>query len=210
MKTAVLLFASALQLQLVFSNLTQNKTKLKDVMCDATHGCLDGEHCCYNTDDTPVGCCDDGFVCDVAAGTCDLKHENATVMKRKPMKMNSGKGALDHDLVGKIKDVMCDATSSCLDGEHCCFNTDGIPAGCCDDGFVCDVPAGTCDLKQENGTVMTSNGKSMRMKSTNATKKATVKSADPSPYCKKDHEFGVNPCSTSGTDYWFTHTALRH
>jgi hypothetical protein len=134
MKTAVLLFASALQLQLVVSNLTHNKTKLNDVMCDATH--------------------------------------------------------------------------ACLDGEHCCFNTDGTPAGCCDNGFVCDVAAGTCDLKGENGTVMKSNGESMRMKSTNGTKKATVKSADPSPYCKKDHKFGVNPCSGTWTDYWLTHTAL--
>jgi competence protein ComGC len=65
MKTVVLLLVSALQqLQLVVSNLTLNKTKLKDVMCDATYACLDGEHCCYNTDDTPVGCCDDGFVCE--------------------------------------------------------------------------------------------------------------------------------------------------
>jgi hypothetical protein len=61
------------EIQLVVSNLTQNKTKLKDVMCDATHGCLDGEHCCYNLDGTPAGCCDDGFVCDVPAGTRDLK-----------------------------------------------------------------------------------------------------------------------------------------
>jgi hypothetical protein len=83
MKTAVLLLVSALQMQLAVSNLTQNKTKLKDVMCDATHGCLDGEHCCFNTDGTPAGCCDDayGFVCYVAAGTCDLKGENGTVIK---------------------------------------------------------------------------------------------------------------------------------
>jgi hypothetical protein len=80
MKTVVLLLISALQLQLAVSNLTQNKTKLKDVMCDATHACLDGEHCCFNTDGTPAGCCDDGFVCDVPAGTCDLKQENGTVM----------------------------------------------------------------------------------------------------------------------------------
>jgi hypothetical protein len=206
MKTAVLLLVSALQLQLVVSNLTYNKTKLKDVMCDATSSCLDGEHCCYNTDGTPAGCCDDGFVCDVPAGTCDLKPKKGAVMKSKPMKMNSGKETLDHDLVGKIKDVMCDATSACLDGEHCCYNTDGTPAGCCDDGFVCDVAAGTCDLKGENGTVMKGNGESMRMKSTNA----TVKSTDPSPYCKKDHKFGVNPCSGTWTDYWFTHTHTAH
>jgi hypothetical protein len=98
----------------------------------------------------------------VPAGTCDLKHENATVMKSKPVKMISGKGALDHDLAGKIKDVMSDATSFCLDSEHCYYNIDDTPAGCCNDGFVCDVAASTCDLKHENGTVMKSNKKSMR------------------------------------------------
>jgi hypothetical protein len=94
MKTAGLLLVSALQLQLVVSNLTQNKTKLKDVMCDATSACLDGEHCCYNTYGTPAGCCDDGFVCDVAAGTCDLKGYNGTVMKSngKSMRMKSTNG----------------------------------------------------------------------------------------------------------------------
>jgi hypothetical protein len=57
MRTAVLLFVkSALQLQLVVSNLTTmcNNTKFKDAMCDATHACLDGEHCCYKSIQTAV------------------------------------------------------------------------------------------------------------------------------------------------------------
>mmetsp|Transcript_12719 Transcript_12719/g.18258 ORF Transcript_12719/g.18258 Transcript_12719/m.18258 type:complete len:123 (+) Transcript_12719:199-567(+) len=44
-----------------------------------------------------------------------------------------------------FSNVQCDATSSCPDGDHCCFYPNGQTAGCCPNGSTCNVAAGTCD-----------------------------------------------------------------
>ena len=112
---------------------------VKNVQCDATSYCADGSHCCFYSTGAVAGCCTDGYTCDVAAGTCDqagkksYPFENVALTKKPEKKIQD------------VNNVQCDATSYCADGSHCCFYSTGAVAGCCTDGYTCDVAAGTCD-----------------------------------------------------------------
>ena len=117
-------------------NLIVKVSHTNDVMCDSTSYCADGTHCCYYSSGATAGCCTDGYTCDVDAGTCDLSKKNS----------NAASVPMVKKMSTKLEDVMCDSTSYCADGTHCCFYSSGAPAGCCTDGYTCDVDAGTCDL----------------------------------------------------------------
>jgi hypothetical protein len=92
--------------------------------------------------------------------------------------------------------VMCGDSAYCEDGQHCCYDNDGTPIGCCDDGYICDIFTRTCDLTGASGK----NGEdAQRMITTKPIPKKAV--VGDSPYCEVGHDFGENPCKQDGTDF---------
>ncbi|XP_058862565.1 uncharacterized protein LOC117433375 [Acipenser ruthenus] len=143
--------------------------------CDDQYSCPDGNTCCkLSTGDwacCPLPhavCCADNESCCPEGTTCDTEHkkclsaEGETMMRKKfpAMKKNSNNGKMLVIVNGAVeRDVKCDDTKSCPDGNTCCKNKQGgwgccsFPkAVCCDDhehccpeDTTCDLAAGTCD-----------------------------------------------------------------
>merc|ERR1712096_307827 len=53
--------------------------------------------------------------------------------------------ALQATEVSRPQDVQCSASLYCDDGYHCCYNQQGYPSFCCENGYTCDAISGTCD-----------------------------------------------------------------
>uniref|UniRef100_A0A3Q3BFR5 Granulins domain-containing protein n=1 Tax=Kryptolebias marmoratus TaxID=37003 RepID=A0A3Q3BFR5_KRYMA len=127
--------------------------QVKDVPCDGTTGCPDGTTCCKTQQGgwaccplTEAVCCEDhlhccpkGQKCNLAAQTCDDGLLSVPLAKKIPSIPRK-------DVQLQVKDVPCDPTHACPDGNTCCKNTADIWA-CCPlpevtycwlfSGFVC-------------------------------------------------------------------------
>ncbi|MGH0150337.1 UNVERIFIED_CONTAM: hypothetical protein FKN15_025726 [Acipenser sinensis] len=114
--------------------------------CDDQYSCPDGNTCCkLSTGDwacCPLPhavCCADNESCCPEGTTCDTEHkkcvsaEGETTMRKKfpAMKKNSNNGKMLVIVNGTVeRDVKCDDTKSCPDGNTCCKNKQG-GWGCC-------------------------------------------------------------------------------
>merc|ERR1719272_558356 len=104
------------------------------VPCDDTSQCSANMFCCPNHHE-----CMDSSTQSTEGPNCDAARDNgcqSSGTAKAVMKLLRG---------DPVKNVQCDATSYCADGSHCCFYSTGAVAGCCTDGYTCDVAAGTCD-----------------------------------------------------------------
>uniref|UniRef100_A0A3Q3BFN7 Granulins domain-containing protein n=1 Tax=Kryptolebias marmoratus TaxID=37003 RepID=A0A3Q3BFN7_KRYMA len=110
---------------------------VKDVPCDGTTGCPDGTTCCKTQQGgwaccplTEAVCCEDhlhccpkGQKCNLAAQTCDDGLLSVPLAKKIPSIPRK-------DVQLQVKDVPCDPTHACPDGNTCCKNTADIWACC--------------------------------------------------------------------------------
>ncbi|XP_017284938.1 progranulin [Kryptolebias marmoratus] len=132
--------------------------QVKDVPCDGTTGCPDGTTCCKTQQGgwaccplTEAVCCEDhlhccpkGQKCNLAAQTCDDGLLSVPLAKKIPSIPRK-------DVQLQVKDVPCDPTHACPDGNTCCKNTADIwaccplpEAVCCSDRIHCCPKGYTC------------------------------------------------------------------
>ncbi|XP_069490386.1 progranulin isoform X2 [Ambystoma mexicanum] len=135
----------------------------KDVQCDDTSSCEDGNTCCKTSSggwaccplpnavccSDHVHCCPNGYTCDVEQGSCHQGHESTPWLIKTPA---------DKKVVQRSKDVQCDGKSSCPDGNTCCKRDSGdwgcCPLEkavccadhehCCPSEYTCNISEGTC------------------------------------------------------------------
>ncbi|XP_077171827.1 progranulin isoform X2 [Paroedura picta] len=134
------------------------------VKCDEQTTCPDGQTCCQKASGDwgcclfpqaiccpdHVHCCPSGYTCDVAASMCTMAWRG----------LPWGPGGAAELL--QSRDVQCDDTTSCEEGQTCCKNKAGawsccqLPnAVCCADhqhccplGYTCNLQAQTCDKQR--------------------------------------------------------------
>ncbi|XP_053121820.1 progranulin isoform X2 [Hemicordylus capensis] len=126
----------------------------RDVKCDDTMSCQDEETCCRLPSGSwgccpypqavccsdGVHCCPHGYTCDISTGRCD------------PSALSSPWISMASNLARLDRDVKCDDTMSCRDGETCCQMPSGSwgccplsEAVCCSDHLHCCPKGYSCD-----------------------------------------------------------------
>ncbi|XP_015269644.1 PREDICTED: granulins-like, partial [Gekko japonicus] len=138
----------------------------RDVRCDDTTTCAEGQTCCKSKAGTwsccqlpnavccadHVHCCPQGYTCDVASGSC---HESLRALPWGP-KLPAADPLQN-------RDVRCDDTTSCAEGQTCCKSKAGtwsccqLPNAvccadhqhCCPSGYTCNLKAQTCEKQQQ-------------------------------------------------------------
>ncbi|XP_029428750.1 progranulin isoform X2 [Rhinatrema bivittatum] len=136
----------------------------KDVKCDEETSCADGQTCCRTASgewaccplteavccSDHVHCCPNGYTCNTAVGSCDQGILSIPWTAKTPAQ---GRESVSG------KDVKCDDTASCADGQTCCRMASGewaccpLPEAvccsdhvhCCPKGYTCNTAKGSCE-----------------------------------------------------------------
>uniref|UniRef100_A0A8C8SRV6 Granulin precursor n=1 Tax=Pelusios castaneus TaxID=367368 RepID=A0A8C8SRV6_9SAUR len=139
----------------------------RDVQCDEQTSCPDGNTCCRLATGAwgccplveavccqdHTHCCPKGYTCNLAQGGCKQNLLSTPWVSKAPAHLASAP---------QSRDVKCDETYSCKDGQTCCKSLTGawacchLPnAVCCEDhqhccplGYTCNLAAQSCEKQQ--------------------------------------------------------------
>ncbi|KAL8175687.1 UNVERIFIED_CONTAM: hypothetical protein K2H54_004734 [Gekko kuhli] len=146
----------------------------RDVRCDDQTSCPDGQTCCRLSSGAwgccpfaqavccadHIHCCPSGFTCDVATGSC---HESLHALPWGPERPADPL---------QNRDIRCNDTTSCAEGQTCCKSKAGtwsccqLPNAvccadhqhCCPSGYTCNLKAQTCEKQQQQPQSPTAKG----------------------------------------------------
>ncbi|XP_047213527.1 progranulin-like [Girardinichthys multiradiatus] len=135
------------------------QVQVKNVPCDDTTACPDGKTCCKTKEggwaccplpeavccEDFIHCCPKGKKCNMAEQTCEDATCSVPWLEKIPAISRLGEQV-------QVKNVPCDDTTACPDGNTCCKTKEGgwaccpLPkAVCCDDHEHCCPEGTTCD-----------------------------------------------------------------
>ncbi|XP_069094008.1 progranulin isoform X18 [Pleurodeles waltl] len=151
----------------LWENNPENNTPAR-VLCGDGSSCPDGTTCCKISDKkygccpiVDAVCCDDSEHCCPPETECDLSHNKCIsetgsspmLIKTLAQEPHFAKAWPQKEIV---RDVKCDDTASCQDGQTCCRLASGewgccplAKAVCCSDHIHCCPSGTTCDTEHE-------------------------------------------------------------